>query len=98
MANRKSDISKGKDVQDIQINESITDILTPSEDRNWVVMVNAGKFDCYIAFGKPPVIGKGWVLGREGGHLLMDLAGVTQETIRGIADGGKTNLCVQESD
>jgi len=78
-------------------NDSSGTIVAANENRVGILLTNIGKNDAWGSETEDAVISAGWLLGKNGGNILLSASLVGTGIIKAITEAGKsTTITYQE--
>ncbi len=80
----------------VSVTNSSTEIVAANPNRKWCLVTNVGNKDVYGAMGQTAEVGKGFLLARNGGSMLVDSTLHSVEALNGITSAGTSNVIIQE--
>ncbi len=87
----------GQTPQSVLITDTSTEIVASNVNRTSLYLLNMGNDDVWISCDVAALFGKGMLLGKNGGNMLIDATAFTTGPINGICRGNKfSTLSLQE--
>lgn len=92
----RANIGAGQTPNSVSVSNSSTQIIAANASRKWCFLTNIGNKDVFVAVGQTALVNKGFLLGKNGGGVLMDASAISLEALNGITSAGASVIMFQE--
>ena len=89
-------VGTGQAVQTVSVGNTTTEIVAANANRAFILIANTSTTDVFVGIDVDATLSKGILLGRNGGTMVMDAAGLSTGAINGIVSSGTGTIVFQE--